>query len=251
MNLTFLQSGPSLDMLNSTFFMFTTIIVAVVAVIGFLVYRYFLEPPICRQFMSAKWKAGTPAFIQDNANVVHFTMSDKDLPEGILHNKKGWFLLPRTPYLPEDQAKAKRGVGRPPKEAEGDNSKELSDDQKEALKTVLQVPTLAGFGKAVFFGYVGSPLLANLETLAKVGDKYPVEADKKIGGHADLRVLKEVIPATISRTQLGNLYKWALSKGYEKRGGDQMKLIYIALAAAIPIACLGIVAFLLINGKGA
>jgi hypothetical protein len=42
-----------------------------------------------------------------------------------------------------------------------------------------------------------------------------------------------------------------VAKGYEKSGKEQMKLIYIAIAAAIPIACLGIVAFLLMNGGGA
>lgn len=233
----YILAAPQLDFLNSYFFMFTTIIVAVVAVIGFLVYRYYLEPPICRQFLAARWKKGTPSFIQDNAGVVHFSMSDKDLPEGIIHNERGYFMLPRAPYLPSEtsQQVEKRGVGRPRKVDVAPDTAGASAtvaQENEALSTILQVPVLAGLNKAVFFGYDGAPLLCNLKTLA----------------HADLRVMKEIIPATISRTQLSNLVKWATQKGFEKRGGDQMKLIYIAIAAALILGSLGIVAFMILNG---
>ncbi len=220
----------------------------IVAVIGFLVYRYYLEPPISRQFMAAKWKKGTPAFIQDNANVVHFTMSDTELPEGIVHNKRGFFLLPRPPYIPSEDEK--RGPGRPPKDA---SEKGLSPEQEQALGVVLQVPTLAGLGKSVFFGYDGSPLLSNLKTLAyasasKVRDEIDESKKAFLVNHADLRALKEIIPATISRTQLGNLYRWALAKGYAKKGGDQMKFLILIAGLIGLVATVGIVAYLLLNG---
>lgn len=228
------MAAPPVDFLNSFFWQFTTIIVAIVAVIAFLVYRYYLEPPISRAFMSAKWKKGPVGFVQDDANVVHLVTTNEALPEGVIHTNRGWFLQSRAPYIATE---GKRGPGRPPKSEADDSDKisnGLTEDENKCLDTVLQAPVLEGFGKAVFFGYDGAPLVSNLKTLV----------------HADLRVMKEIIPATISRTQLGNLHRWSLSKGYMKRGGDQMKLIYIAIAAAIPIACLGLVVFLILNGGG-
>lgn len=248
-------AAPTTDLLGGIFWQFTTVIVAIVAVIGFLVYRYYLEPPISRQFMSAKWKGGSPAFIQDDAGVVHFTVSDKELPEGVVHNKRGWFLRSRSPFMSESSLSlqqrelVKKKMGRPPKEPteeqKASQPHEITEAEADkALDIVLQAPTLAGFGKAVFFGYDGAPLLANLKTLAIISTR---PGEKPI--HAELRVMKEIIPATISRTQLANLYKWAMQKGFEKRGGDQMKLIYIAIAAAMVLGSLGIVAYMILNGN--
>lgn len=292
------MAAPPIDFLNSFFWQFTTVIVAIVAVIGFLVYRYYLEPPIARWFTSARWSKGPVGFIQDDANNVHLVTSQAALPEGIIYTKRGFFMQSRAPYIPsvgsrkasvsvdidgivsdlkakypdapdealfkmaQEQAKIlskmtpKRGPGRP---KEDDR---LSDEQLAALGCALQTPTLAGFGRAVFFGYDGAPLVSNLKTLAFTSDTaLTVENKEENGkvwrsvnryiGHSDLRVMKEIIPATISRTQLGNLYRWALEKGYRKKGGDTTKLLIICIAAAIPIACLGIVAFMLINGGGA
>ncbi len=258
------MAAPPVDFLGSIFWQFTTFIVAIVAVIGFLVYRYYLEPPISRWFMSAKWSRQPVGFIQDDANVVHLVRSKAALPEGIIFTLRGFFLKGRAPYIPDEESKpikdgeeVKRGPGRP-------KSVKNSDVElvNEAFNIALQTPVLEGFGRSVFFGYDGAPLVSNLKTLALTTNNGVLVKDeeksldgKKVWrsverfvGHADLRIMKEIIPATISRTQLGNLYRWALQKGYEKKGGDQMKLLYIAIAAAIPIACLGIVAFLLING---
>lgn len=288
------MAAPPLDFLNSFFWQFTTIIVAIVAVIGFLVYRYYLEPPIARWFTSARWSKGPVGFIQDDANQVHLVTSQAALPEGVIYTKRGFFLQSRAPYIPsigsrkptvdvegivsdlkvkypelpddvvfkmaQEQAKVlvksqKRGPGRPK------DDDRLSDEQLAALGCALQAPTLAGFGRAVFFGYDGAPLVSNLKTLAFTSNNaLEVESKEEGGkvkrvvsryiGHADLRVMKEIIPATISRTQLGNLYRWALEKGYRKKGGDTTKLLIICIAAAVPIACLGIVAFLLLNSGG-
>jgi hypothetical protein len=288
--------APPIDFLNSFFWQFTTIIVAIVAVIGFLVYRYYLEPPISRQFASARWSKGPVGFIQDDANQVHLVTSQAALPEGVIYTKRGFFLQSRAPYIPpqpvnkqespinktqlainlkannpdvaneiimkmaDEQYKLmvqmeKRKPGRP----KGEDSNKLSEEQVAGLSCALQTPTLAGFGRAVFFGYDGAPLVSNLKTLALTTDNaVKVDTELSLGGvikkciskyvgYADLRVMKEIIPATISRTQLGNLYKWSVQKGYEKRGGESTKLLMIVIIACIPIACLGIVAFLLLN----
>ena len=254
------MAGPPIDFLGSVFWQFTTFIVAIVAIIGFLVYRYYLEPPISRMFTSAKWKKGPVGFVQDDANVVHLVTTDTALPEGVIHTKRGWFLQSRAPYISSDLGKRK--PGRPKKGEEGATDAEeagLSELQSACLETVLQAPILDGFGKAIFFGYDGAPLVSNLKTLAFTTGNAVVVGEKRFEGkvervierfvgHANLRVMKEIIPATISRTQLGNLHRWSLNKGYEKKGGDQMKLLYIAIAAAIPIVCCGLVVFLILNG---
>lgn len=265
------MAAPGLDILGSIFWQFLTFIVAIVGVIGFLVYRYYLEPPIARAFTAARWKKGPIGFVQDDANVVRLVTSDFELPEGVTHNKLGFVLHSRPPHVPivNQPEETKRGPGRPPKPKEGEipthslnDSEEIAMLEDEALKTVLQVPILEGFGRGCYFGYTGVALGANLKTLAmstnnaitvteveKSEDGHHIyKSLQKYVGHADLRVLKEIIPATISRTQLSNLYRYAVNKGYEKSGKDQMKLIYIAIAAAIPIACLGLVVFLILNG---
>ncbi len=71
----------------------------------------------------------------------------------------------------------------------------------------------------------------------------------KIAAHADLRIMKEIIPATISRTQLNALHKWSLLKGYEKKGGDQTKVVVLAICVIGCIAALGIVAYMLLSGQ--
>jgi hypothetical protein len=254
------------EFLNSIFWMWTTILSVIVSVVGFLVYRYYLEPPISRWFMSAKWKKGPVGFIQDDTNQVHLVTSKWAMPEGVIYTKHGFFLQSRAPYIPTGLFQ-RRKPGRPKKVIDGQTVEEvqesfngLDDVQNESLSTVLQTPILAGLGKSVFFGYVGAPLVANLKTTAYVTNKAitvedAVEVKGKhrvvswFVGHSDLRVLKEIIPATISRTQLGNLYKLAETKGYLKGGGkDQMKLLYIAVAAAIPIVCCGLIVYLLIQG---
>lgn len=249
--------APPIDFLGSIFWQFTTFVVAIVAVVGFLVLWFYIVPPIGRQLTSAKWKKGPVGFVQDDANVVHLVTSQASLPEGVISTKRGLFLQSRTPYI-QDVDDVKGKPGRPPKRVD---SREL---EREAFSTVLQAPILAGFGKAVFFGYDGAPLVSNLKTLAMTtGNALTVEEKKLVSdggkvsvvrrverfvGHADLRILKEIIPATISRTQLSALARYSEMKGYLKRGGEQMKLLFIALAVIAPIAVTGIVAYLLLNG---
>lgn len=303
--------SPGIEWMNSVFWMWLAVIIGVVALVGFLVYRYYLEPPIARQFTSLRWKKFTSVgFIQDDSNTVHLVTTDTELPEGVVHTKRGWFLRSRAPYITGrsvekkldkkevaekvyEQVKAdllekgievsdealnvmvkdkvaalmreqgngdngKRGRGRPPKNSEVEE--EDYSIYEDGLKTVLQAPVLAGFGRSVFFGYEGAPLVGNLKTLALTGNnavEVTKDSDdkkswrvtiKKVVAHADMRVFKEIIPATISRTQLAALHNYSLNKGYLKRGGDQMKLIYLAIAAAIPLGVMGLVVYLILNG---
>lgn len=250
---------PDLSWLMPTMFLVVSNIIWVTV---FLVHEFIVMPPVARRMRKAKWSKCSPGFVQDDAGRVHFVINDIELPEGVVHNKRGWFLRSRPPFVrkesvdvavvqdldaiakslfeqgvPEDQVKQliegmrasnealKPKRGRPPKE----NAEDSDETQNKALETILETPVLEGLGKSVFFGYDGAPLVANLKTMA----------------HANLRVMKEIIPATISRTQLGNLYRWAVQKGYEKRGGEQTKIIILALACVVVIASLGIVAYML------
>jgi hypothetical protein len=221
------MAGFDPELFGSMFWMAMTFVAIIIAVIIGLVNEYVILPPLARKIRKAKWSKGSPAFIQDDAGRVHFTLGDTELPEGVVHNKRGWFLISRQPYIPP-----------PPPENDAQSKKnkkmgKLDKTYEAILETVLETPVLDGLGKACFFGYDGSPLLTNLKTLA----------------HANLRKMKEVIPATISRTQLNALHKWSLLKGYEKKGGDQMKVVLLAICVIGCIAALGIVAWLLTQGK--
>ncbi len=241
---------------GSLFWMAMTVLVGIIAGVVGLVHEYVLMPPLARKIRKAKWSKGSPAFIQNDAGRVLFTINDTELPEGVVHNKRGWFLISRQPYIPA-----------PPPPEDGEKGKKnkkrfkLSISEEGVLSTVLAAPVLDGLGKAVFFGYDGSPLLSNLKTLALVGQNVAsVETAQKfkeggilksikIAAHADLRIMKEIIPATISRTQLSSLAKWSLQKGYEKKGGDQSKIVVLAICVIGCIAALGIVAWLLTQGE--
>lgn len=209
--------------LGGIFWMAMTIVAAMVGVSLFMVYRYVIEPPIARKMTKAKFAKGSPAFIQNDAGRVIFTINDNELPEGVVHNQRGWFLRSRSPYIPLGAKKR----GRKGKNSSGEDSETESIDatDEKMLETILEAPILEGLGKAVFFGYDGSPLLSNLKTLA----------------HADLKKMKEIIPATVSRTQLGALHRWSVAKGYEKRGGEGTKIIILAIACATVIATVGLV----------
>jgi hypothetical protein len=238
---------------GATFWMAMTILVVIVCVILAIVHERVVLPPIARKMRSAKWSKGSLAFVQDDVGVVHLTISDVDLPEGVTRTKRGWFLRSRSPYIPErnldddktldEETKAELKKiddtvdARKKHKLKMELIKKLEKEGKlteKIIGTILQTPILEGLGKSVFFGYDGTALLSNLKTIA----------------HADLRIMKEVIPATISRTQLGALAKWSLMKGYEKRGGDTNKLVILIACLIALVATVGIV-FYALTQRGA
>jgi hypothetical protein len=201
-----------------------------VSVIFFLVHEFIILPPVARRMRKAKWTQCSPGFVQDDAGRVHFVINDIELPEGVVHNKRGWFLKPRPPFIKrKEEAEEEK-----PKRGRKKKTDQLTPEQEAALGTILEVPVLEGLGKGVFFGYDGSPLVANLKTLV----------------HADLRIMKEIIPATISRTQLGNLHRWSVNKGYEKRGGDTQKFLILMGGMICLVVVVGIIAYMILNAGG-
>lgn len=183
-----------------------------------------------------KWSKGSPAFIQ-HAGRVYVYSGDAELPEGVTHNKFGWFLKSTNPYREGQQ---RRGPGRPQKTPEGTTSNQEEVDA--ALDVVLRTPILDGLDKQVFFGSSDAPLLSNLETLSLLSQKQE-KPNSKQGSikHSILSVVKEVIPATISRSQLEALGTFEYLRGLKVRGGDVIKLIIIAIAVIGVIVTAGLV----------
>jgi hypothetical protein len=221
--------------------MFICIIEAVIFIACAMLFVFWVMPPISRRFIRMKWSKGSPAFIQ-HAGRVYVCSGDAELPEGVTHNKFGWFLKSTNPFRGEHE---KRGPGRSPKTSEGETGKQEKVD--EALDIVLRTPILDGLDKQVFFGSSDAPLLSNLETLSSLSQ----EQESKPGSikHSLLSVIKEVIPATISRSQLEALGTFEYLRGLKVRGGDVIKLVIVAIAVIGVIVTVGLVFWFLTQGK--
>lgn len=196
----------------------------------FALFYFWVMPAISRWFIKIKWSKGSVAFIQ-HGSIVKVYNSNIDLPEGVLKfNKQGWFLKSMHPHLPE----AKRGPGRPTKDA-----LPPKEQVNEGLDVLLRTPLLDGLNRPVFFGSADVALLANLETLSEFS---PNENRTKTGiRHSILNVLKEIIPFTMSRSQLDALGTTMYIKGRKAAGGDQTKIIIVAIAVIGVIVAAGLV----------
>jgi hypothetical protein len=242
------MAEPAIGFLESYFWIFTTIAVSVVSVIAFILYRFWYEPEISRQLTSAKHSNGVPAFVELPTGNVGFYVSNKKMPEGVVHYKhRGWFLLPThpTPEDEEDMQPEKRGVGKPRKLDPKDKidlktgqviGAKIEDPKlDEAIEQrILHTPILLGFGKQVFFGSDASPMLSNLYTIA----------------HADLRKVRQLAPATMQKTQLDALATGSRLEGIKMAKGETMKFLVMCVGAAIVIGSLGIIAYILTNHGG-
>lgn len=220
--------------LPAAMWFFITIGVAVGFMILIFVHETFIMSKFAKKARSMKRSKGLPALIQEN-NVIRLYFSDGSLPEGLFHIAKSWFVRPRRPYLPNN-----RGPGRPTKEdakarVQGENSDVLKPGEREALEEILECPILEDTGKAVFIGCVGQPLLTNISTVA----------------HANVTDIQEVLPIVYPPTIIDALHEYSEKKGYLRGGKDQMKLIYLAIAAAMVIGSLGIVAYMLTQHSAA
>lgn len=226
------------------YWMFIALIEIIVFVVLALAFVFWVMPPISRRFIRMKWSKGSPAFIQ-HAGRVYLYSSNVELPEGVAHNKRGWFLKSTHPFR---EGNKKRGPGRPPKTSENPTSKKQQVD--EALDVVLRTPILDGLDKQVFFGSTDSPLLSNLETLGELTNEKTQNKKSGTVNHSILSAIKEVIPATISRSQLEALGTYEYLRGLKVRGGDVIKLVIIAIAVIGVIVTAGLV-FWFLNGGGA
>jgi len=232
------------------------ILIGIVAFALFLLWEFWVTPPISRKLRKAKWgKYPGISFIQ-KGGIVHLVTNTTELPEGVIMNKLGIAVRNIHPYI---------------KASELAN---LSDDQKKemnsSLEVILNTPILAGLGKHVLFGSVESPLLGNLDTIATVTpqpepleqrNKAVKEKTKKIMKKikpdysyslfrvADLNIFKEVLNmTTATRTQLDSLKSWVETKMLKKFGGDVMKIVVIALVMVGVIGTLGLVFWFLTQG---
>ena len=177
------------------FWMAMTLIAVVVSIVLFIVYRYVVEPPIAREMTKAKWSAGAPAFIQDETGV-NFMVSDKKLPEGVVHYKKrGWFLIAKKNVQQEEQFNPKKRKSENQDSAEHplkrlQRERKRREEQEKTEEIILHTPILRGLNKQVFFGSVDSVALSSLTTIA----------------HADLKKVRELAPKMYQKTQLDSLW---------------------------------------------
>lgn len=267
LNVTDIQAvgGPSVDFLGSFLWQFLTFITAIVAVIGFLIYVFYISPPIARQMIKAKWSKGVPAFIENEVGVVEFVMTDKQLPEGVKHIKgKGWYAnavrdvteveyednLRKTEakeetaevsdtVASESMSDKKAGPGRPvgskSKATLEKEARELLKEAKqndELLEMITHTPMLNGLGKQVFFGSTTSVALTGLKTIA----------------HADLRKTRLLAPRMYSKTQLAALAAGSREEGKRMMGKETTKILVLCIGAAILLGSLGLVVYLILNG---
>lgn len=212
--------------------------VGIASVISWIVHEVFIMNSFAKQARKMKRTKGVPALIQHN-NVLKLHFSNAELPEGLYRVGGRWYVRPQTPALVKKEG---RGPGRPPKET-GENktvdpaleTDVLNKDHREALTEILQVPMLEGVGKPLFIGSVNAPILTNIKTVA----------------HADLTRIREILPSTLSQTWIDALNEYSELKGIKKGTKDQLKIIVLAIAAAIVLGTMGLIVFLILNGGGA
>lgn len=222
--------------------------IGVVGVFLFLLWEFWVTPPISRALRKAKWgKCPGISFIQ-MGGVVHLVTNQTELPEGVVMNKLGVAVRNIHPYIKEKAWK-----------------KLSSEERREvnmAMEVILNTPILAGLGKHVLFGSVESPLLGNLDTIAMVTPQpEPVELRnkavkrkvqllaKKVSPDyslslfrvANLAIFKEVLNmTTATRTQLDSLKSWVETRMLKKIGGDMVRLVVVALVMVGVIGALGL-----------
>jgi hypothetical protein len=172
------------------------------------------------------------ALIQEN-NVLRLLHSKGSLPEGLYLIDNKWFVRPQNPYL---NGELRRGPGRPPKEVEGKDGKAvdiLEKGDREALNEILQVPILEGVGKPLFVGSVNQPMLLAPQVVS----------------HADLTRIREILPQTLTQTQLDALHTYSKLKGIKMAGKETTKLLVFAIIGAIIIGTMGLIVYLLTSPR--
>jgi len=232
------------------------ILIGIVAFALFLLWEFWVTPPISRKLRKAKWsKCPGISFIQ-KGGIVHLVKNNIELPEGVVINALGVAFKNVRPYISSEKWE------------------KFTDDQKKQINSSLQVilntPILAGLGKHVLFGSVESPFLGNLDTLAlatpqpkpledrneaiqkkvkKIIKKAKLGYNYSLFRVADLNIFKEVINKSVAnRTLIDGLKTYVETKMLKKFGGDVMKIVVIALVMVGVIGTLGLVFWFLTQG---
>lgn len=231
-----------MESLNIVLPYLVAVVVGIVAVILFTWYKYKYTPEIARRFTKAFHSRGLPVFLQDEMGNVTLYICDKKFPEGVVHVKdKGWFLLPNPPN-PVDledlsSEPPKFGPGRPPKTRKPleELTKEEMAQYAAAYGILVQTPILKGFGRQVFFGSVVSAALSNLGGIA----------------HSDLPSVRKLAPKMYQKTQLDALATGSRIEGMRISGKETTKLLMYVIIAAVPIAVVGLIVYLLTQNNSA
>jgi hypothetical protein len=211
---------------------FACIAVAVMFVILIAVHETFIMSSFAKAARSMKRSKGLWALIQEN-NVLRLLHSKGSLPEGLYLIDNKWFVRPQNPYL---NGEVRRGPGRPPKETESKDGKAvdvLEKGDREALNEILQVPILEGVGKPLFVGSVNQPMLLAPQVVS----------------HADLTRIREILPQTLTQTQLDALHTYSKLKGIKMAGKETTKLLVFAIIGAIIIGTMGLIVYLLTSPR--
>ena len=105
---------------------------------------FFLVPKIARKLTWDRFRKISYHFVADDTGYSYLLSTDVELPEGVVHTKKGWRFLPRP---------AKQG-----------NPGSLEDTDIEGLMRKKYV--WKDMGKPIWFDYAGKVTSANPSTLA-------------------------------------------------------------------------------------
>ena len=213
--------------------------VAIAVAVGFMllivVHETFIMTKFAKKARDMKRAKGLPALIQEN-NVVRLYFSTGSLPEGLFHIAKSWFVRPRKPYLPKVKDKeVKSHVGAPTKEELLAKTDVLKPGERAALEEIMKCPILEDTGKPIFIGSMGQPMLVNFSTVA----------------HADVTDIQEVLPLVYPPTIIDALHEYSEKVGYLRGNKEQLKIVYLAVAAALVIGSLGLIVYLLTQGPPA
>lgn len=228
------------DLLNIVLPYLVAVVVGIVAIILFTYYKYKYMPEIARRFTKAFHSRGLPLFLQDEMGNVDLHICDKKFPEGVVHVKgKGWFLLPNppNPINTEGLVEAPHyGPGRPPltRKPIAELTKEELDQYAIAYGILVQTPILRGFGRQVFFGSTVSAAISNLKAIA----------------HADLPSVRKLSPKMYQKTQLDALATGSRLEGIHMANKEVTKLLLYVIIAAVPIAVVGLIVYLLTQNHG-
>jgi hypothetical protein len=228
---------------------FACIAVAVMFVILIAVHETFIMSSFAKAARSMKRSKGLWALIQEN-NVLRLLHSKGSLPEGLYLIDNKWFVRPQNPYLNGNIEHNPRNAGRKPKvpkDTDTENEDDtVSDDyrnersvdvlkkgDREALNEILQVPILEGVGKPLFVGSVNQPMLLAPQVVS----------------HADLTRIREILPQTLTQTQLDALHTYSKLKGIKMAGKETTKLLVFAIIGAIIIGTMGLIVYLLTSPR--